>query len=151
MQTWLKKLFTLLANLVGAVFQRKAKIIESFNFTHQLFWRLSKMFFSQPARRFFFKKHNLGTCKQITELGKVSTERWTVPDQISKPTYYETLNKPSHTVGSIEIKSDEQISGMRKSCKLAANILKKCGDNLKVSIVIIKLNLYSNRIVIKHV
>lgn len=88
----------------------------------------------QQIRNIFFKKHNRGTCKNIiTEPANVSKERWTVPDEIDKPPYYETLNRPSSTSGSIEIKTDEQIAGMRKSCKLAANILKKCADILKVN------------------
>ena len=89
----------------------------------------------KQIRNIFFKKHNRGSCKNIiTEPGNVSKERWTVPDNIEKPPYYETLNRPSETSGSIEIKTDEQITGMRKSCKLAANILKRCGDILKVFI-----------------
>lgn len=86
----------------------------------------------QPVRH-FFKKYNLGSCNLITVLGKVSSERWTVPDHIVKPSYYETLNKPSLTSGSsIEIKDEIEIAGMRASCKLAANILKKCESILKV-------------------
>lgn len=86
----------------------------------------------QPVRQ-FFKKPNLGSCKLITELGVVSQERYTVPEHIDKPPYYETLNKPSLTSGSIEIKNDEEISKMRASCRMAANILKKCGEMLKVT------------------
>lgn len=85
------------------------------------------------ARKFFFKKYNLGKCELVRELGEVSKERWTVPDHIVKPPYYETLNRPSKTDGNnIEIKSDEDITRMRRSCKLAANILKKCADVVQV-------------------
>lgn len=87
----------------------------------------------QQVRSLFFKKHNFGKCEHVTELGNVSKDRWTVPDHIVKPPYYETLNKPSLTTGTIEIKNEEQISFMRESCKLAANILKKCGDIVKVN------------------
>lgn len=91
-----------------------------------------KLFPYQQIRNIFFKKHDLGNCKQISEVGKVSSDRWIVPDHIIKPPYYETPNKPSGTYGPIEIKNAEQIAGMRESCKLAANILKKCGQILKV-------------------
>lgn len=91
----------------------------------------------QQFRNIFFKRHNLGSCDVIREAGKVSKERWTVPDHIAKPPYYETLNSPSRTDGTIEIKDDEQIAGMRKSCKLAANILKKCGDIVKVRLYLV--------------
>lgn len=87
----------------------------------------------QQLRNFFKKSYNLGKCELIRELGKVSDARMTVPDHIVKPSYYETLNEPSRTDGNIEIKNDEQISGMRASCKLAANILKKCNDIVKVT------------------
>lgn len=95
----------------------------------------------QQARNFFFKKYNLGKCELVRELGKVSKERWNVPDHIAKPPYYETLNRPSKTDGRIEIKSDEDIARMRRSCKLAANILKKCADIVKVNAAITHLSL----------
>lgn len=101
------------------------------------FWRLFSFAMKFPShqqiRQIFFKARNLGRCELVREAGKVSKERWTVPDHIVKPPYYETLNKPSLTSGKIEIKSDEQIAGMRESCRLAANILKKCGELIKVS------------------
>lgn len=90
---------------------------------------------AQQIRNIFFKRRDRGTCKNIImEPGKVSKDRWTVPDHIDKPPYYETINRPSLTSGLIEIKNDEQITGMRASCKLAANILKKCENILKVRI-----------------
>lgn len=96
---------------------------------------LPQIFYKQS--RFFFKKYNLGSCKAIHDVGKVSTERFTVPDHIDKPCYYETQKKPQDpSFGlSIEIKNDEQIQRMRESCKLAANILKKCGQEIKVAII----------------
>lgn len=78
----------------------------------------------------------------MREVGKVSKDRWTVPDHIVKPPYYETLGRPSRTDGTIEIKDDEQIAGMRDSCKLAANILKKCGDVVKAIIQSFIANFY---------
>lgn len=90
----------------------------------------------QQIRNIFFRKHNRGATKNIiTEPGNVSKERWIVPDNIDKPPYYETLNRPSITNGKIEIKTNEQIKGMRESCKLAANILRRCGNILKVVII----------------
>lgn len=97
------------------------------------FLNMKCLHYFQPARH-FFKRHNLGSCKIITELGNVSDDRWSVPDHIVKPPYYETLNKPSPTSGSIEIKNHEEISKMRASCKLAANILKTCGSMLEVKL-----------------
>lgn len=57
-----------------------------------------------------------------------------VPDHITKPHYYFELTEPSSTAGPIELKSPEQILGMRESCKLAANILNKCGPILRVGL-----------------
>lgn len=91
------------------------------------------MKFLNPSRHFFFKSKNLGVCEIIRDAGKVSSARWTVPDHIVKPPYYETMKPTSQTLGKIEIKTDEQIQGMRGSCKLAANILRSCAAVAKVS------------------
>jgi methionyl aminopeptidase len=88
---------------------------------------------TSPAYLFSILRRNLGACELVTKPGKVSKERWTVPDHIVKPPYYEIPNKPSKTTGRIEIKSEFQIAGMRESCKLAANILKKCSAIIRVS------------------
>lgn len=72
----------------------------------------------------------------ITRPGEVSPE-CKVPDYISKPHYYYEKNSPSSTEGIVEIKSADQIAMMRKSCTLAANILKKCEEIIKVRILII--------------
>lgn len=68
----------------------------------------------------------------VRNLGKVLKNRYEVPAHIKKPHYYSKLNKPSSLMGEIEIKNEEQINGMRQSCKLAANILKMCDDIVKV-------------------
>lgn len=85
-------------------------------------------------RHFFSRSKDLGVCEIIRDAGKVSTARWTVPDHIIKPPYYETMEPTKQTLGKIEIKTDEQIWRMRESCKLAANILKSCSAVAKVSI-----------------
>lgn len=92
------------------------------------------MKFYQPVRFLsFFKSYNVGKCNNlIRKLGKVSPDRFSVPDFIDKPSYYENADRPS-PIDFIEIKNEEQIQGMRNACKLAANILKKCGDIVKVS------------------
>uniref|UniRef100_A0A182U821 Methionine aminopeptidase n=1 Tax=Anopheles melas TaxID=34690 RepID=A0A182U821_9DIPT len=81
-------------------------------------WRTNwcRMFF---GRR---KTPDLGTCNIITEVGNVSPER-AVPEHIVKPPYYYVRNSPSTGEGRPEIKTREQITGMRESCRLAATIL----------------------------
>jgi hypothetical protein len=93
------------------------------------FYRAMK-FYQQS--RFFFQSYNVGKCSLIRKVGKVSPDRYTVPDHIDKPPYYENALKPD-PINFIEIKNLEQIKGMRSACKLAANLLKKCGSILKVS------------------
>jgi methionyl aminopeptidase len=86
-----------------------------------------------PFHRFFFKRNKFADAPNvIRKLGKFNEDRYKVPDHINKPHYYFKLNKPSYTIGKIEIKNETQIEGMRKSCKLAANILKKCSEVVKV-------------------
>jgi methionyl aminopeptidase len=88
--------------------------------------------FTQQIRT-FFKKYDVGKCDNlIRKVGKVSPARQTVPDHIVKPRYYETGQKPEQD-DFIEIKNEEQIQGMREACKLAANILKRCGNIVRVS------------------
>lgn len=66
-------------------------------------------------------------------MAEVSKKRKPIPDHITKPEYYET-GEPCFTPETPEIKSSQQISKMRDSCKLAANVLKAVGQQLKVSI-----------------
>lgn len=78
-------------------------------------------------------RYDFGKCSLITELGKVSPERH-VPDHIQKPTYYfEPIDRPDQD-GPGEIKTSDQITGMRQACKLAANILKSTANILRVGI-----------------
>lgn len=82
---------------------------------------------------FFIKNYDVGTNNLIRDVGAVSSHRFDVPDHIDKPFYYETQDSSkSDTIGAIEIKSDEQIQRMRESCRLAANILKRCGPQIEV-------------------
>lgn len=69
----------------------------------------------------------------IREVGKVSIDSYSVPEHIKKPHYFHKLNKQASTIGKIEIKNEEQIEGMRRSCKLAARILGMCEEVVKVS------------------
>lgn len=85
----------------------------------------------KPIRKLFSKKYNLGNCN-IVQPGIVSKERWAVPAHIVKPFYYDKINSPSRTDGEIEIKTESEIAGMCATSKLAANILKKCSEIVKV-------------------
>lgn len=61
-----------------------------------------------------------------------------VPDFIQKPPYAETGHVAAKKIGEeIEIKSDEQISGMRKAGKMARKILNQASDGLQVLLSII--------------
>lgn len=92
------------------------------------------MFSSRILLRSFFSPRNkfAESPNVIRDVGKVSKDRYKVPEYINKPSYFYKLNKPSLTVGEVEIKNEEQIERMRKSCKLAAKLLKMCEDIVKV-------------------
>lgn len=96
-----------------------------FSFKSRIFYR---SFFSQVNK---FADHP----NVIRQLGKVTKNRYEVPEHIKKPFYYFSQNKPSSTIGKIEIKNEKQIEGMRNSCKLAASILQMCNDVVKVSVI----------------
>lgn len=103
------------------------------NICSETFNKMKAKNFYQQTRN-FFKSYNVGKCNNlIRKVGKVSPDRYTVPDLIDKPSYYENASRPIQSIETIEIKNEEQIQGMRKACKLAANILKKCSDIVKVS------------------
>lgn len=91
---------------------------------------LRKFFRSFSQANIFVNHPNV-----IRQLGKVTENRYEVPEHINKPYYYFKPNKPSSTIGKIEIKNEQQIEGMRRSCKLAANILQICNDVVKVSLM----------------
>lgn len=88
----------------------------------------SRIFFRSFSQENNFVNHP----NVIRQLGKVIKNRYEVPEHIKKPHYYFFPNKASSTIGKIEIKNEKQIEGMRKSCKLAANILQMCTDVVKV-------------------
>ncbi|XP_050086132.1 methionine aminopeptidase 1D, mitochondrial [Anopheles aquasalis] len=88
------------------------------------------------GRRYFFskrKRYDFGKCNTISEVGIVSPER-SVPEHIPKPSYYFVRNSPSSGEGRPEIKSKEQIDGMRRSCQLAADILQRACSFAKVGV-----------------
>ncbi|XP_053695986.1 methionine aminopeptidase 1D, mitochondrial [Sabethes cyaneus] len=101
------------------------------------------------GKRSFFtkKKFDLGTCN-LVEPGKVSPER-TIPDHIAKPDYYFVRNSPSATDGQGEIKSVDQIHGMRESCRLAASILKKTCDITQEGLTTDEIDAFVHNEVIK--
>ena len=89
------------------------------------------------VRSFFFERNKFADAPNvIRDVGKVSNDSYSVPDQIHKPPYYYVLNKQASTVGKIEIKNEKQIEGMRKSCRLAARILNMCQDVVKVGLIL---------------
>lgn len=92
------------------------------------------MFSSRIIIRSFFAKRNkfADAPNVIRNVGKVVKNRYEVPDSVNKPSYYYKLNKPSLTIGDIEIKDEEKIKSMKKSCKLAAKLLKMCNEIVKV-------------------
>lgn len=64
--------------------------------------------------------------------GNVSSMRY-VPDVIEKPSYCFVDDVPDLFKSyKSEIKMSKAIAAMRDSCRLAANILDKCGEILKV-------------------
>ncbi|XP_017777241.1 PREDICTED: methionine aminopeptidase 1D, mitochondrial [Nicrophorus vespilloides] len=66
----------------------------------------------------------------LVEPGNVSPFK-PVPETIVKPAYY-VSGEPTPGPAEPEIKTEKQVSRMRDSCKLAANILKTVGDSIKV-------------------
>lgn len=57
-----------------------------------------------------------------------------MPDFIEKPEYYFIGDEPDmYRSSKAEIKMESGVEAMRKSCRLAANILEKCSTILKVS------------------
>lgn len=67
---------------------------------------------------------------KLVEPGNVS-EPLLIPDDVAKPSYYST-GEPSESIHKIDIKDPNQILLMKKSCTLAANILKTVGECIKV-------------------
>jgi methionyl aminopeptidase len=91
------------------------------------------MFTNRIFIRTFFKRNKFADAPNvIRDVGKFNANLYAVPEHIKKPHYYSLRNEPSRTDGKIEIKNEQQIEGMRKSCKLAAGILSMCEDVVKV-------------------
>jgi methionyl aminopeptidase len=82
----------------------------------------------------------------IVEPGSVSPQKQ-VPDYIPKPSYYVT-GEPSEVMEAPEIKNHRQILGMRESCKLAANILKRVGNYVKVGLTTDDLDTFTHDLII---
>lgn len=74
----------------------------------------------------------LGACN-LVEIGYVSPEL-TVSNHIIKPDYYsDPLFQGGSPLDHPEIKDAAAIAQMRNSCSLAASILRKCSDVIRVS------------------
>lgn len=68
---------------------------------------------------------------EIVRPGRVTPERY-VPENINKPEYFHMADEPDMFKSpKPEIKMAAGIAAMRKSCRLAANILEKCSTILK--------------------
>lgn len=87
------------------------------------------------CKKIWKKKINFSTDTgnyKIVRPGNVSPERY-VPDNIQKPPYFYEHDTPDmYSSTKAEIKMPDTIAAMRKSCRLAANILEKCSTILKV-------------------
>lgn len=71
-----------------------------------------------------------------------------VPEHIAKPPYY-TTGQPTSSPSRAEIKSKEQINVMRESCRLAAEILNKCGNLISVGLTTDELDKYAHSEILK--
>lgn len=90
------------------------------------------MRFNHIIRNFLFSKQskpNFGKYA-LVQPRKVSPRK-SVPDHISKPSYYKT-GQPVEYVECPEVKNPEQIKRMKDSCQLAARILNTVGETIKV-------------------
>ncbi|XP_045483346.1 methionine aminopeptidase 1D, mitochondrial [Harmonia axyridis] len=83
----------------------------------------------ESLRYFCYKSSRFGRYK-LVEPGNVS-EPLLIPDDVAKPSYYST-GEPSESIHKIDIKDPNQILLMKKSCTLAANILKTVGECIKI-------------------
>ncbi|XP_020807220.1 methionine aminopeptidase 1D, mitochondrial [Drosophila serrata] len=96
---------------------------------------LNLLMLQRQAARTFFQfgkaKGDTGKYVPIVVPGKVSPER-SVPEDINKPPYYFKDMPPGNTLGKPEIKNADQIEAMRRSGKLAAQVLRECGKLAKV-------------------
>lgn len=90
-------------------------------------WAIS---FGQHRLKIIHFSRDTGTY-QIVRPGKVTDEQ-PVPAHIKKPTYYYHYEAPQTTDGNVDIKGEREIVKMRKSCQLAANILKSCSNIVQV-------------------
>lgn len=70
----------------------------------------------------------------------IVSEELSVPAHIDKPTYYYAFEEPSDTFTNPELVGINSIAIMRDTCRLAATILDKCQDVLKVCQYLIFLN-----------
>lgn len=86
----------------------------------------------------------------IVKLGNISIDEKKIPDHIKKPPYYYESLPPGETIGTPEIKTEDQIKKMRKSCNLAANILKSCKDIIKVGTTTEQIDDYVHNKIISH-
>ncbi|KAG5676083.1 hypothetical protein PVAND_005937 [Polypedilum vanderplanki] len=80
---------------------------------------------------------------------KETFKTYKIPDHIEKPFYYYERNKPADMSGCIEIKSEDDIAKLRESCTIAANVLKKCHEIVKIGVSTEQINQFVFNEIIK--
>ncbi|XP_034474160.1 methionine aminopeptidase 1D, mitochondrial [Drosophila innubila] len=105
----------------------------------------------QYLHRNFFQlnKRDKGKWELIRRAGKVSDER-IVPEHIQKPPYYLKHMAAGNTLGTPEIKNVEQLEHMRSSGKLAAQILRECGNMAKIGITTDEIDDFAHSRILSH-
>uniref|UniRef100_A0A1B6JIC2 Peptidase M24 domain-containing protein n=1 Tax=Homalodisca liturata TaxID=320908 RepID=A0A1B6JIC2_9HEMI len=102
--------------------------------TGERFYFQFRGFLSRHLRRRKFGNYNLVMPAQVSPMRKVGKE-------VPTPSYYKTrIPSPSPSVP--EIKTQEQIDGMRRSCKLAREVLDSLDTIIKVGMTTDELDVY---------
>uniref|UniRef100_A0A1B6F8M9 Methionine aminopeptidase n=1 Tax=Cuerna arida TaxID=1464854 RepID=A0A1B6F8M9_9HEMI len=91
-------------------------------------------FLSRHLRRRKFGNYNLVMPAQVSPMRQVGKD-------IPTPSYYKT-RIPSPSPSTPEIKTQEQIEGMRRSCKLAREVLDSLHNIIKVGMTTDELDVY---------
>ncbi|EDV98977.1 GH13612 [Drosophila grimshawi] len=90
-----------------------------------------------------------GQWDKITATGNVSEER-SVPEHIIKPPYYYKQMGAGNTMGRPEIKTADQVNQMRSSGKLAAQILRQCGQMAKIGMTTDEIDEFAHERIVAH-
>ncbi|KAH8306735.1 hypothetical protein KR044_011620, partial [Drosophila immigrans] len=90
-----------------------------------------------------------GKWEIINNTGKVSIER-SIPEHIEKPSYYFQHMAAGNTLGTPEIKNEEQLKHMRSSGKLAAQILQECGRLVAIGTTTDEIDEFAHMRILAH-